>query len=63
MPTCWLVTGDWCQTLAVHGRTRIRLVRLVMSGRTSKRYAVELLERAVQMVEEIRGDHESQGHQ
>ncbi len=31
-----------------------------MSGRTSKRYPVELRERAVRMVEEVRGDHESE---
>ena len=31
-----------------------------MSARTSKRYPVELRERAVRMVEEVRGDHESQ---
>ena len=31
-----------------------------MSGSTSKRYPVELRERAVRMVEEVRGDHESQ---
>ena len=30
-----------------------------MSGSTSKRYPVELRERAVRMVTEIRGDHES----
>jgi transposase len=31
-----------------------------MSGRTSTRYPVELRERAVRMVAEIRGDHESE---
>ncbi|MCW2838486.1 MAG: transposase, partial [Marmoricola sp.] len=31
-----------------------------MSGRTSKRYPVELRERAVRMVAEIRSDHESE---
>ena len=31
-----------------------------MSGITSKRYPVELRERAVRMVEEVRGDHESE---
>jgi len=31
-----------------------------MSGRTSTRYPVELRERAVRMVSEIRGDHESE---
>ena len=31
-----------------------------MSARTSKRYPVELRERAVRMVEEVRGDHESE---
>ena len=31
-----------------------------MSGRTSTRYPVELRERAVRMVTEIRSDHESE---
>jgi len=31
-----------------------------MSGRTSKRYPVELRERAVRMVTEVRGEHESE---
>jgi transposase len=31
-----------------------------MSSRTSKRYPVELRERAVRMVVEVRGDHESE---
>ena len=31
-----------------------------MSGSTSKRYPVELRERAVRMVTEVRGDHESE---
>lgn len=31
-----------------------------MSGSTSKRYPVELRERAVRMVDEIRADHESE---
>ena len=31
-----------------------------MSGRTSKRYPAELRERAVRMVGEIRGDHDSE---
>jgi len=31
-----------------------------MSGRTSKRYPVELRERAVRMVGEVRSDHESE---
>jgi len=32
-----------------------------MSGSTSRRYPVELRERAVRMVAEVRPDHESEG--